>query len=293
MEFRDLKYFQKLVETLSYKETAKFYHVSQPAITAMVKRLEAEIGTSLVFQKSSRSKLNITPAGIVVYKQAQRLLTIANSIKMEARRANENNFRLGYSELAGQTWLASIITELNHGHLLASVETHQENSHFLEQHLRDGRYDAILFTRLSNEKLKDINLTNLAKFEYDLIVPSNSSLAQEKEIDLFQIGKIPLIMRHKRFLSRTALEQIFAKTGFHPKKKLIVDSIEASAQLISKGMGVGYLMNNSVQHIPGVKAVPLIPSQQVYCYSCLGVRENFMPNDIQKQCLDILENITL
>lgn len=293
MEFRDIKYFQKLVETLSYKETAKFYHVSQPAITAMVKRLEKEIGTSLVFQKNSRSKMSVTPAGIVVYKQAKKLLTIEATIKLEARRANENNFRLGYSELAGQTWLASIITELNQGHLLASVETHQENSHFLEQHLRDGRYDAILFTRLSNEKLKDIELTNLAKFEYDLIVPSNSPLAKQREIDLFRIGKIPLIMRHKRFLSRTALDQICAKTGFRPKKKLIVDSIDATAQLISKGMGVGYLMDNSVRHIPGVKAVPLVSSQQIYCYSCLGVRENFIPNDIQKHCLNILKGINL
>lgn len=293
MEFRDLKYFQKLVQTKSYKETANYYEVSQPAISAMVKRLEKEIGTTLIFQKSSRSKMTITPAGLVVYRQCRKLLNMESSIKIEARRANQNNFRLGYSEIAGQTWLAAIIKDLNQGHLLASVETHEENSHFLENHLHDGRYDAILFTRLENEQFKNIKLTDLAKFQYDLIVPSNSYLATKKEIDLFQIGDTPLIMRHKRFLSRAALDQIFVKTGFRPKKKLVVDSIEATTELISQGMGVGYLMNSSVQHISGVKAIPLIPSQRIFCYSCLGVRQNFMPNKIQEQCLNILQNINL
>ncbi|MBP2057204.1 DNA-binding transcriptional LysR family regulator [Lactobacillus colini] len=293
MEFRDVNYFHKLVELKSFKETANYFKVSQPAISAMVKRLEKEIGCPLVFQQSSRSKLTITPAGLVVYKQAKKLLSIENVIKLEAKRASESKFKLGYSELAGKTWLSSIITQLNRGHLLASVETFEENSHFLEQHLRDGKYDAILFTRLENEMLKGINLTNLTKFHYNLIVPANSSLAQKDEIDLFEIRDIPLILRHKRFLSRTALEQIFAKSGFKPKRKLIVDSIDATIQLISKGMGVGYLMNISVKNHPEVKAIPLIPSQQIDCYSCLAVREEFSPNQVQKECLNIIKNLNL
>lgn len=50
MEFRDLKYFQKLVETKNYNRTAEFFGVTQPAISSMVKRLEKEIGTQLIFQ---------------------------------------------------------------------------------------------------------------------------------------------------------------------------------------------------------------------------------------------------
>ncbi|WP_348967866.1 helix-turn-helix domain-containing protein [Lactobacillus crispatus] len=42
MEFRDLKYFQKLVETKNYNRTAEFFGVTQPAISSMVKRLEKE-----------------------------------------------------------------------------------------------------------------------------------------------------------------------------------------------------------------------------------------------------------
>ena len=289
MEFRDLKYFQKLVETKNYNRTAKFFGVTQPAISSMVKRLEKEIGTQLIFQAHNHKGMTISPAGLVVYRNAKELIQKEQSIILEAKRANENSFRLGYSELAGKEWLASVITQLNQGHLLASVETHEENSHYLERHLREGRYDAIVFSRLDNEKLPGIKLTTLETFQYNLVVPSNSPLAKQKEIDLFQVADIPLIMRHKRFLSRTALDQIFTKTNFKPKKKLVVDSIDATLQLVKQNMGVGFLMDIAAKNYPGVKSVPLIHSQQIYCYSTLGIREDFMPNEIQARCLSILK----
>ncbi|RVU77460.1 MULTISPECIES: LysR family transcriptional regulator [Lactobacillus] len=290
MEFKDLEYFQKLVETKSYIETANYFHVTQPAITAMVKRLEKEVDTKLIFKINNRAQMNITPAGLVVYRQAKNLLQAEQAVLMEAKRASENNFRLGYSEIAGSAWLASVITQLNQGHLLASIETHQDNSEHLVRNLREGKYDAILFSKLSDEQISGIKITNLRKYQYDLIVPANSELARQSEIDIFQTRNIPLIMRHKRFLSRIALEKVKTRTGFKPNKKLVVDSIDATTQLISKGMGIGYLMNLAVKNRPGVVAVPLIPSQQVDCYACLAVREDFIPNQIQEKCLEILRN---
>lgn len=291
MEFRDLKYFVKLVELKNYNQTAKFFNVTQPAISSMVKRLENEIGTTLIFQNKNRKNMTLSPAGKVVYKNAKELIKKERSIIIEAKRANENNFRLGYSELAGKEWLASVITKLNKGHLLASIETHEENSHHLEQHLREGKYDAIVFSRLENEKFSGIKLTTLETFQYNLVVPINSPLANLDQIDLFQIGNTPLIMRHKRFLSRTALDQISNKINFTPKKSLIVDSIDATLQLIEQGMGVGFLMNFAVKNNPNVKAIPLIPSQRIHCYSTLGIREGFVPNAIQKKCIDILKGL--
>lgn len=126
-------------------------------------------------------------------------------------------------------------------------------------------------------------------YQYVLVVAENGPLAQLDEIRIAQIKDTPLIMRHKRFLSRTSLDRLFANTGFQPTKKLIVDNIEATLQLVRQGMGVSYLMDIAVENVPGVKAIPLVPSQRSYCYSSLGIRENFIPNEVQKQYLEILK----
>lgn len=289
IEFRDLRYFIDLVESESYHATAQKNQVTQPAISAMVKRLEEECGVQLVFKKSSRAPLVITPAEQVLYKRAKKLVKEENLIKIEVKRANANNFRLGYSELAGKAWLASVITHLNQGRMLANIETKEENSHLLEQHLREGRFDVIVFSRLGDEPLPGIKTTPLQRYQYVLVVAEDSPLAQLDEIRIAQIKDTPLIMRHKRFLSRTSLDRLFAKTGFQPTKKLIVDNIDATLQLVRQGMGVSYLMDIAVENVPCVKAIPLVPSQRSYCYSSLGIRENFIPNEVQKQYLEILK----
>ena len=48
-------------------------------------------------------------------------------------------------------------------------------------------------------------------------------------------------------------------------------------------------MDIAVQTIPGIKAIPLVASQRSYCYSSMEIHENFMPNEIQKQYLNILQ----
>ncbi len=290
MEFRDLNYYCTLIETKSFANTAETYGVTQPAITAMAKRLQKDLGTKLIFQKSSRSELTVTPAGKVLYLNAKKLIQQEENVKREVLRASQNNFRLGYSELAGNAWLANVITKLNRGHLLAHVETHMENSRFLEKHLCEGKYDAIIFSELMDDNEPEIKTTTFNQHEYKLIVPSKSPLAQKDAIDIRELDETPFIMRHKRFLSRVALEKVFEKTQMVPKKKLTIDSIDAITQLVAQGMGVSYLMDMAIKrNTPGIKSLPLIEGQREFCHAKLGIRKDFIPNAIQQKCLDILK----
>ena len=79
MEFRDLKYFQKLVETKNYNRTAEFFGVTQPAISSMVKRLEKEIGTQLIFQAHNHKRMTISPADLWKYLLIMSVSTMLGS----------------------------------------------------------------------------------------------------------------------------------------------------------------------------------------------------------------------
>ncbi|MCQ2570071.1 MAG: LysR family transcriptional regulator [Limosilactobacillus sp.] len=288
MELKDLKYFKTLLDVRSYSGAAQQCGVTQPAISTMLKRLEAEMQTTLVTKTAQG--IEPTAAGRVVYHRAQELLQLATTLPVEAQRANQQIFRIGYSELAGSDWLVPVINQLDRGGLLGNVTTIQENSHHLERHLLDGKYDAIVFSRLDNEKITGIDSILLKQYQFKIIVSENSPLAQFPEISLHQLQDELFLMRHKRFLSRIAFDQLGRMVNFKPQRHLIVDNLEAMTQLIAQGMGVGFLMDLSIKHLPGVVAIPLIPEEKVYCYSCLGTRHDFVPNDLQQACLKILSN---
>src|ERR1700754_1214901 len=72
MQFRQLRYFVKIVEAGSFSRAATVVHVAQPALSQQVAELEERLGVTLL-QRSARGVLP-TAAGEILYKEASALL---------------------------------------------------------------------------------------------------------------------------------------------------------------------------------------------------------------------------
>lgn len=71
MTDKRMKVFAAAAKLQSFTEAGNFLHLTQPAVTFQIKRLEDEIGAELFTRASSRVQL--TPVGEVVLKYALRL----------------------------------------------------------------------------------------------------------------------------------------------------------------------------------------------------------------------------
>lgn len=72
MQFRQLRYFVKVVEAGSFSRAAETIHVAQPALSQQVAQLEEELGLALL-QRTARGVLP-TAAGEVFYREASAIL---------------------------------------------------------------------------------------------------------------------------------------------------------------------------------------------------------------------------
>ncbi|HXV73655.1 MAG TPA: LysR family transcriptional regulator, partial [Sphingomonadales bacterium] len=61
MEFHQIRYFLAVARTLNFTRAAKECHVSQPALTKAIQKLEHELGGALIRREGKRS--HITPLG--------------------------------------------------------------------------------------------------------------------------------------------------------------------------------------------------------------------------------------
>ncbi|MDE6158472.1 MAG: LysR family transcriptional regulator, partial [Muribaculaceae bacterium] len=76
MELRQLRYFVKVAETLSFSEAAKALYITQGTLSQQIKQLEAELGTQL-FIRTSRS-VCLTETGSVMLPYARRTIADAD-----------------------------------------------------------------------------------------------------------------------------------------------------------------------------------------------------------------------
>src|SRR4029079_8501872 len=73
MEFQQLEMFAALVEEGTVSRAANRVFRTAPAVSIALRKLEEEVGTTL-FDRSTRSNQQLTPAGRLLYAYAVRIL---------------------------------------------------------------------------------------------------------------------------------------------------------------------------------------------------------------------------
>src|SRR5262245_39335707 len=115
MQFRQLRYFVKIVEAGSFSRAATLIHVAQPALSAQIHELEQRLGVTLL-QRSARG-VTATAAGELLLREATSILHQLDQLP--------NIVRSGSGEPEGvvSVGLASSMAPILIGPLLERIKT--------------------------------------------------------------------------------------------------------------------------------------------------------------------------
>ena len=115
MQFRQLRYFVKIVEAGSFSRAATLIHVAQPALSQQIHELEDRLGVMLL-QRSARG-VSPTAAGEVLFREATSILHQLDKLPTVVRSTS------GEAEGAVKVGLASSVAPILIGPLLERVKT--------------------------------------------------------------------------------------------------------------------------------------------------------------------------
>ena len=87
MLFRQIEYFQAIIETGNFYQAAEKCNVSQSAISQQIKKLEQELGVKLL-DRHNRT-FSLTPAGEHFYRKSLILVSDIEQIKRETNVENK------------------------------------------------------------------------------------------------------------------------------------------------------------------------------------------------------------
>ncbi len=242
---QQLRLFDAVARFKSITQAAEEVHLTQPAVSIQVKRLEEKIGMPLI--EHIGKKLHLTVAGEQVSEACseilQRLDTLETSLNdMRGEIAGPLNVTVVSS---AKYFLPQLLGSFVRRYPKVEPRLQITNRAKLLSRLSANEDDLYIMGRVPSE----YDVTNHSFLENILVVVARPDhpLANEKNISLERITCERLIGRESGSGTRKAIEDMFAAQGLDILPYMELGSTEAMKQGVIGGLGIAILSLHSLR----------------------------------------------
>ncbi|WJV65266.1 LysR family transcriptional regulator [Pectobacteriaceae bacterium CE70] len=243
MEFRQLRYFLAVAETLHFTAAAEKIGIAQPPLSQQIQKLEHEIGTPLFIR--NKRHVELTEAGIFFREKAQKIIAETESalaqIKIVAR-GESGHLSIGFAgSIVFHGFVASAMREFRKIYPDVVIHSKESNSIDLMDKVRDAAIDCAL-VRLPL-KIEHLNCVQLVDEPMIAVLPVGHQLAQNPEISLSDLAGDSFIT-FPREIGPVLYDSIIRAcqdAGFSPRLKIESPQISSSINLVAAGFGVAVI----------------------------------------------------
>jgi len=239
VELRQLRYFVTVAEELHFSRAAARLHLAQSALSAQIKRLEAEVGGPLLVR--STRQVRLTPAGEALLAEGRAILVAADGALGRARalaHGESDSFSVASLGPVSGTLLSPLLASFSgrHPHVRIDVRAIEFSDMFAA--LRNGKADvAFLYAPLDEP---DLDVTPLTSEPRMVVLPSTHPLSRRERL-------VPADLAGETFVAQPDVTpqawrdywMLVDELGGRPRiSPYIGDNLEEWLYLIGRGEGV-------------------------------------------------------
>lgn len=235
MEIKQLKHFLAAAETESFSRGAERAFVSQPALSASIARLEAELETLLFVRNSKGVKL--TSEGKRLARSAQKIIQECSRAKHEIReKGTGQTVRLGVSSSLAAARVARFTSQFQLSNAGVSMEVLDGRSDDIVDRFERGQLDVVIASQSGSANLRESEI-ELFREPYVVLVPDGHHLSGHESIDIAMLHNEPFIARvHCDY--RDTVVSAFRAASIAPKMVYRTHSDDRAAAFASSGLGL-------------------------------------------------------
>lgn len=250
-ELYQLRYFIAVVETGSFTKAAERACVTQPTLSAGIKKLEEQLGTRL-FHRTSR-RVYLSETGTAFLERAKAILSECNRATRElSRREVPEILRLGIVLTFPVALVSKLIDDFRRQEGGSPIELFEGTEQEVANRLAGGGVD--LAITLLRDDMKTAHLVPLFEEGYQLALSERHPLAARKSIAGAQLANDNMVVRSRcEVLSETS--RYFTDRNVRPRLVYRTANDERALHMIRAGLGVT-VMPDSYQ-MAGVARIPL------------------------------------
>jgi DNA-binding transcriptional LysR family regulator len=243
---KQIEIFLTVAETLSFSQAALRCHLSQPALSANIQRLEESVGARL-FDRHTR-KVSLTPVGADLREIA---LALADNLEHSFNRIQDLvSGRRGRLVIAAAPSLAAAsvpraLAAFRADHPEVRVQLHDALSDVCIEMVRSRRADLALGPR--TDGAEDLLQREIFRDPLVVVYPENHPLGRKRSVKWTDVNPSDHILMSGNSSVRQVVLAEYARHGVQLRPTFEVQHVGTMIGLIASGLGIGVLPQSLVQ----------------------------------------------
>ena len=249
-----------MAEALSFINASRKLHISQPALSAQIQALEAELGVAL-FERTRRS-VRLTRSGETFVRDATAILQMVKEAEINVQRAaagKVGHLRIGFVASAALAIVPSVVLAFRRRYPLVTLDLMNIRTTDQIALLEERELDAG-FLRLPASS-KALSITPIHREPFVLVVPNGHRLANNKRFSLAELEGESFVAYARRWAPGfyDCWIQMFTSAGFSPAVVQETGEMETMLALVAAGVGIAVAPRGLVRKNTRSLAVRSLP----------------------------------
>ena len=237
MNLHRLHVFTQVAQFGSVTVAAEQLHISQPAVTAQIRKLEQEVGTTLIVGKGRG--IELTKDGRYLYEQGRRIFQLEQEVtqNFQAYRQQRQTLRIASSYISTNFILPPVIAQYKQMHPQVELFVALSNVQAVAQRVLNYEVDMgfVVQSEVSNQTL---HFEPLQTIPFTFICHPTHPLAN-KTVPLSDLSTVDFIYRERGSSTRDLVEAVFYTHNCPlPKNGLEIQGVLEAVQIVEAGYGV-------------------------------------------------------
>jgi len=258
ISMRQVRAFVSVAHLKSFTRAAALLHVSQPALTVQIRKLEESLGIRLL-DRNSRT-VDITRVGRELLPVFQRVLHELDSVIMDTKALATQQHgvvRIAALPSFAAGLLPAIISRFRRSNPRMSFVVRDVIASRVNAAVRSEEVDiGITGGELSDP---DLDVLHLTHDQMHVVFPSQHPLQRKRRITLEDLAELPLVLMDADTSVRAIVDRAFVAAGRLPIPACEAIYMMTAVGMVKAGLGVAVLPASAKE----VRAEPSLKSRKI------------------------------
>jgi len=240
IKLKDLRYLVAVADTGHFGKAAERCFVSQPTLSAQLKKLEEYLGVPLI-ERQPRGAL-LTPAGSEIVERARRIIEASDEVVDIARTHKDplaGRLRVAFLPTIGPYLLPIVVPKLRKALPRLELMLYEYQTAPMLEKLRAGELDlGILALPI---EIDGLATRPLYDEPFVVAAPAHHPLADKKQIRVEDLSGATLLLLEDGHCLRDQALDVCNRIDAEEKQDFRATSIETLRQMVAAGAGVTLL----------------------------------------------------